>query len=119
LLRELRSEFDRTVFVLKYLVIAALVALLLLLVYSKLYPYLQILKKILGAARTMADTPLDRSEQTREAAAKGGRKLVKCVGCGTWVPAERAIASGRGQLVYCSRECIESASNGNERKMAG
>jgi hypothetical protein len=104
---------------LKYLVIATLIALLLLLVYSKLYPYLQILKKILSAAKTIADTPLNRSEQTGQAAAKGGRKLVRCVGCGTWVPAERAIASGGGQSVYCSRECIESASDGNERKMAG
>jgi hypothetical protein len=102
---------------LKYLVIAALFALLLLLVYSKLYPYVQILKKILGAARTMTNAPLNRSED-QQRAAKGDRKLVRCVGCGTWVPAERAIGAG-GQLVYCSRECIERASSGPNRKVAG
>jgi hypothetical protein len=102
---------------LKYLVIVALVSLFLLLVYSKLYPYIQAVKKMLGAAQSMADTPLNRSEAAK-AATKGGRKLVKCVGCGTWVPAERAVGAG-GQSVYCSRECIERAANGNERKMAG
>ncbi len=104
--------------VLKYLVIGALIALLLLLVYSKLYPYLQVVRKILGAAKSMADAPLDRSGDGK-ASTKGGRRLVKCVGCGTWVPAERAIGAGGGQSVYCSRECIERAASGSERKMAG
>src|SRR4030095_3912963 len=101
--------------VLKYLVIGALFALLLLLVYSKLYPYLQILKKILGTAKSMADAPLNPTEEG-SSTNKGARKLVKCVGCGTWVPAERAIGAGGKQLVYCSRECIERAANGSERK---
>jgi hypothetical protein len=102
---------------LKYLVIAALLALLLLLVYSKLYPYVQMLKKILGAAKSVVDAPVSRSNKAK-AATKGGRKLVRCVGCGTWVPAERAIGAG-GQSVYCSRECIEGASSGTNRKVAG
>ena len=102
----------------KFLVIVALFALLLLLVYSKLYPYVLILKKILGAAKSMTNAPLNRSEAGK-AATVGGRKLVKCVGCGTWVPAERAIGAGGGQSIYCSRECIERAAKGNERKMAG
>jgi hypothetical protein len=104
---------------LKFLVIAALFTLLLLLLYSKLYPYLQALKKIFGAAKTMADSPLNANDPTRSPTSKGGRKLVRCVGCGTWIPAERAIGTGAGQTVYCSRECIEKSSNGKERKMAG
>jgi len=105
---------------LKFLVIAALFSLLLLLLYSKLYPYLQLLKKIFGAAKTMADSPLNANDQTRSSTAKGGRKLVRCVGCGTWIPAERAIGTGGGgQLVYCSRECIERGSSGANRKVAG
>ena len=101
----------------KYLVIVALITLFLLLVYSKLYPYIQAVKKMLGAAQSMADAPPNRSDGGK-GATKGGRKLVKCVGCGTWVPAERAVGAG-GQSVYCSRECIERAANGSERKMAG
>jgi hypothetical protein len=102
---------------LKYLVIAALLALLLLLIYSRLYPYLQLLRKIFGAAKSMADAPSRR--QDAKSATKGDRKLVRCVGCGTWVPAERAIGTGASQSVYCSRECIEGASSGGNRKVAG
>ena len=103
----------------KALVIAALFALFILLVYSKLYPYIQAFKKILGTAKTMTGSPFNSGDESRSAATKADRKLVKCVGCGTWIPAERAIGNRAGQLAYCSRECIEKASNGKERKIAG
>ncbi len=102
----------------KYLVIAALLCLLLLLLYSRLYPYLQVLKKLFGAAKTItsarANTGYDNSPL-----GKSDQKLVRCVGCGTWIPASRAIGTGGGSSIYCSRECIERSSNGKERKMAG
>jgi hypothetical protein len=104
---------------LKFLIIAALFLLFLLLIYSKLYPYILALKKIFSAAKTMTESPLNSSSESRRAATRGDRKLVKCVGCGTWIPFERAIGTGGRQSVYCSRECIEKASNGKERKMAG
>jgi len=100
---------------LKYLVIAALFALFLLLVYSRIYPYLQTLKKILGVAKTIG-TPSDTS-RSRSSSTRVDGKLVRCVGCGTWIPAARAI--GSGSSVYCSRECIEKSSNSKERKLAG
>ena len=100
----------------KYLVIAALLALLLLLVYSRLYPYIQTIKKVFGVAKSIA-TPSSSGEGFGNSI-KRDKKLVRCVGCGTWVPADRAIGAGRSS-VYCSRECIEGASNGKERKIAG
>jgi hypothetical protein len=104
---------------LKFLVIAALFSLLLLLLYSKLYPYLRILKKILGAAKTMADVPTNASRASGDSAAKADRKLVRCVACGIWIPADRAIGVGAGPSVYCSRECIEKSADGKKRKIAG
>jgi hypothetical protein len=104
---------------LKFLVIAALFLLLLLLVYSRLYPYIQALQKLFGAAKTINGSPFNSGAESRSPATKGDRKLVKCVGCGTWIPVERAIGNRAGQSVYCSRECIEKASNGKQRKMAG
>jgi len=102
---------------LKFLVIVALLALLFLLLYSRVYPYLQALKKILTAARTMSD-----SGTTANTASGGAgridKRLVRCVACGTWVPAERAIGSSSGGSVYCSRECLEKKSKQN-RKLAG
>jgi hypothetical protein len=91
---------------LKVLIIAALFALFLLLVYSKLYPYLKLLKKILSTAKTLADVP---GNGRGESAARADKKLVRCVGCGIWLPADRAIGTGARLSVYCSRECIEKS----------
>ena len=102
----------------KILVIAALFFLLLLLLYSRIYPYILILKKIFGVAKTMTDSA-NPAGTAGAAAAKSDGKLVRCVGCGTWIPAGRAIGSKTGSSVYCSRECVEKTSNGKERKIAG
>jgi predicted transcriptional regulator with HTH domain len=104
---------------LKFLVIAALFALLLLLLYSRIYPYLQFLKKILGVAKTVVDSPTNPAGTFRGAGAKTDGKLVRCVACGTWIPAERAIGNRAGLSVYCSRECVEKESSDKERKIAG
>jgi hypothetical protein len=104
---------------LKVIVIAALFGLLLLLVYSRLYPYLQLLKKIVGVAKTVVEPQSSARGTGRSSSAKGESKLVRCVSCGTWVPAERAIAPNAGLAVYCSRECLEKKSDNRERKIAG
>ena len=98
----------------KILVIVALFFLLLLLLYSRIYPYILILKKIFGVAKTMTDS----DNPAGAAAAKSDGKLVRCVGCGTWIPAGRAIGNKTGSSVYCSPECVEKT-NGKERKIAG
>ena len=112
----------------KILVIVALFFLLLLLLYSRIYPYLLILKKIFGragqgskifgVARTITDSPA-KPGTAKGATGKSDGKLVRCVGCGTWIPAGRAIGQKTGSSVYCSRDCIEKTSNGKERKIAG
>jgi hypothetical protein len=105
--------------VLKSLIIAALFALLLLLLYSRLFPYIQFVKKILGVARTIGEEPKGGGSRFKRSTVKVDGKLVRCVSCGTWIPAERAIGTGAGLSVYCSRECLEKSSNGKERKIAG
>ena len=102
----------------KILVIVALFFLLLLLLYSRIYPYLLILKKIFGVARTITDSPANAGT-AKAAAGKSDGKLVRCVGCGTWIPAGRALGQKTGSSVYCSRDCLEKTSNGKERKIAG
>jgi hypothetical protein len=103
---------------LKSLVIAALFALLLLLLYSKLYPYIRAFKKIVRTAKTMADSAPNSRGAFAGSGVKADRKLVRCVACGTWIPAGRAIGVKAGASVYCSRECIEAADS-KERKRAG
>ena len=102
----------------KILVIVALFSLLLLLLYSRIYPYLLILKKIFGVAKTITDSPANAGTSGGKTANSDG-KLVRCVGCGTWIPAGRAIGKQTGSSVYCSRECVEKTPNGKERKIAG
>ena len=99
----------------KFLVIVALLSRLLLLLYSRIYPYILILKKILGGvAKTMDGPP----GTVKRSTTNSDGKLVRCVGCGTWIPAGRALGNKTGMSVYCSRECIEKTSNGKERKIA-
>jgi hypothetical protein len=102
---------------LKILVIAALFSLLLLLCIPASIRNL-ILKKIFGVTKTMTESANPVGTAGR-ASAKSDGKLVRCVGCGTWIPAGRAIGNKTGSSVYCSRECVEKASNSKERKIAG
>jgi len=86
---------------LKYLVVIALLALLLVLLYRKLRPYLISLQQIINFIRQFPETKVSNSKPQGSA-----EKLVQCVGCGTWIPASRAIAS-RADAVYCSTECLK------------
>ena len=103
--------------VLKYLIIGALLALLFLFVYSRLRPYLELLRKVSSALKGTLDansSPTQRGGSTRTE-----NKLVRCVACGTWIPAERAIGAGSNLSEYCSRECLEKAATGKKRKLVG
>lgn len=103
----------------KILVIAALISVLLLLLYSRIYPYILVLRKIFGVAKTISGPAANAGESARASIPKSDGKLVRCVGCGTWIPVGRAIGNRAGSSVYCSRECIEKNSNTEERKIAG
>lgn len=103
----------------KVLVIAVLVALLLLLLYSRIYPYIQFIKKLFGGvARSLNDSAATSGGASKAASGRVAGKLVRCVSCGTWIPTERAIGSGGGRTVYCSRECLEKSAGSEKRKAA-
>lgn len=99
---------------LKYLIIASLVALLLLLLYSKLHPYIKMLGKVLGTVKTLANSG---SAGGAARPNKVDGKLIRCVGCGTWVPAGRAVGV-KSNLVYCSIDCLQKSSASERRKAA-
>jgi hypothetical protein len=100
----------------KYLIIATLVALLFVVVYSRLRPYLQLIRKVvnsLNASVTVGTPPVQRQTRSSE------NKLVRCAGCQTWIPEDRAMNLRSGLAVYCSPECLEKKSETKERKLAG
>jgi hypothetical protein len=103
---------------LKYLVIGAVIALLLIFIYSRLEPYIAILRKVLNVLSGItgsAGSPASR----RSGSLKTENRLVRCVACGTWIPSERAIGQGSKLSEYCSRECLEKSATGKERKLVG
>ncbi|MCM3869064.1 MAG: hypothetical protein ND895_00020 [Pyrinomonadaceae bacterium] len=101
----------------KYLIIGALFALLFLLIYSRLRPYLELLGKISSALKGTLDAT--SASPPRGGSTKTENKLVRCVACGTWIPTERAIGAAANMSAYCSRECLEKAATGKKRKLAG
>lgn len=103
----------------KYLVIGAVLALIFILIYSRLEPYIAIVRKVLGMIRGPVDASPSSATARRSGSIKTENKLVRCVACGTWIPAERAIGPGSKLSEYCSRECLEKSAAAKERKLAG
>jgi hypothetical protein len=103
----------------KYAVIGALFALTFLLIYSRLRPYIDLFRKVSGMMKGNLDANSPSSGTARSRSTKTENKLVRCVACGTWIPAERAIGLSAGLSSYCSRDCLENAGAGKKRKLAG
>ena len=79
----------------KYLIIAALVSIIFVLVYSRIRPYLKLMQQISSSL----NAPPEQRIPSRN-------KLVRCDRCGTWIPADRAMRIGSGLATYCSAECM-------------
>ena len=97
----------------KYLIIAAVVSVVSILIYARLRPYLQLIRKVVTALNVSTEVttaPRERSPSRN--------KLLRCDSCGTWVPADRAIRVGSGLATYCSSECLVKHSDSRE-KLAG
>ena len=88
----------------KYLIIAGLVSIIFVLVYSRIRPYLKLIQQVTSSLNA---PPEQRKTPSRN-------KLVRCDRCGTWVPADRALNLGSGLATYCSAECVAQ----KQRKVA-
>lgn len=97
----------------KYLIILAVIALVFALVYRKMRPYILAVRKFMNIASSVVSD----AGAPRQTAA-GENKLIRCIACGTWVPATRAIAAGAGGATYCSTECLEKPRSAS-RKISG
>jgi hypothetical protein len=87
----------------KYLVIAALVSIIFVLVYSRIRPYLKLMQTV---ANSLNSPPEQKTPSSN--------KLVRCDRCGTWIPADRAMTLNSGLATYCSAECMTQ----KQRKVA-
>ena len=87
----------------KYVIIAALVSIIFVLVYSRIRPYLKLIQELTNSL----NAPPEQKTPSRN-------KLVRCDRCGTWIPANRAMKLGSGLATYCSAECMAQ----KQRKVA-
>ena len=87
----------------KYLIIAALVSIIFVLVYSRVRPYLKLFQQVANSL----NAPPEQRTPSRN-------KLVRCDRCGTWIPADRAMKLNSGLATYCSAECMAE----KQRKVA-
>ena len=87
----------------KYLIIAALVSIIFVLVYSRVRPYLKLFQQVANSL----NAPPEQRTPSRN-------KLVRCDRCGTWIPADRAMRLNSGLATYCSAECLAQ----KQRKVA-
>ena len=87
----------------KVLFVIGLVALLFLLLYRRLRPYLKVVRKFLNSIRQFQQ--INATQGGRQRPDQQSEKLVHCEACGTWVPVGRALSSGSGGTFYCSADC--------------
>jgi hypothetical protein len=101
----------------KYLIIAALVSIIFVLVYSRVRPYLKLIQKVISSLNAAVDISTT-STTASQPKTPSKNKLVRCESCGTWIPAERALNLNSGLATFCSAECMANKGS-KERKIAG
>ena len=99
----------------KYLIIAGLLSIIFVLVYSRVRPYLQLIQKVINSLSVATDISASTAPRQKSVSEN---KLVRCERCGTWIPAERALRLGSGLATFCSPECLAKPAS-KERRIAG
>ena len=100
----------------KYLILAALVSFAFVIVYSRVRPYLKLIRKVVESLNVATEGTATTATQQRS---PSKNKLVRCDSCGTWIPAERALHLGSGLASFCSTDCLTKNSQTKQRKLAG
>ena len=100
----------------KYLIIAALVSIIFVLIYSRVRPYLKLIQKVANSLNVATDISASTASRQKS---PSRNKLVRCERCETWVPAERALSLNSGLATFCSPECMAKEPASKERKIAG
>jgi hypothetical protein len=103
----------------KYLVVLALFAFVLLIIYLRLRPYIRGVRRFIGVVREVnrmsarANSMRDAADLPREKtkATAAHERLVRCASCGTWMPASRAVTLRASGATYCSHACLERAAD--------
>ena len=98
----------------KYLLLATVVGLVLAFIYVRVRPYLRLIREI----KTALNVNVNRSDIGAPSATRTNQ-LVRCEGCNTWVPADRALNLKSGLATFCSPDCMAKTPASKPRKIAG
>jgi hypothetical protein len=101
---------------LKLLLVLALIALLIWLLYRRLRPYLQVLRQVLSAIKGNINPGGASAGAFGQGAGHADSRLVRCAACDTWIPFSRALNAGSNS--YCSKACLKQAPAVKKRKTA-
>lgn len=100
----------------KYLIIAALVSIVFVLIYARVRPYLKLIGQIVQSLTAVTDITAKTASRPDT---RSENKLVRCDSCGTWVPADRVLKLKSGLATFCSTECMTKKQQSKERRIAG
>ncbi|HYO99225.1 MAG TPA: hypothetical protein VER76_03340 [Pyrinomonadaceae bacterium] len=104
----------------KYLIVAAVLGVLLFLLYLRLRPYIRAARRVLGVfreARAMS-TGRETANAARPNRADAAERLVRCASCGTWLPASRALMLRATSSTFCSHACMERSAGAESARRA-
>lgn len=91
----------------KLLFVLALFAVLALLLYRRLRPYINAARRVLGFVREARLNVEGAPATSPRSAGAASESLVRCANCDTWLPASRALTLRSSASVYCSTACLE------------
>ena len=100
----------------KYLLILCMFVFVGVLIYRRVRPYIKLARHIFGIVHHVQSSPLKQDAERVREVGQTNRKLVRCAGCGVWLPASRALALRSFSTVsYCSTTCVERATKGVQK----
>lgn len=97
----------------KYLLILAIFIVVGALIYRRAKPYIKIARHVFGLVSDAQSTHLKQDAGSAREVKQTGGKLVRCAGCGVWLPTSRALVLRHSAaLSYCSTVCVERSTKG-------
>ena len=105
----------------KYLIVAVILSAAFLIIYLRLRPYINIVRRVLGVVREARGMSAGQTmPNTVRPQSNDGERLVRCAACGTWFPASRAISLRSTSSNFCSHACLErSAGEESAQRASG
>jgi hypothetical protein len=104
---------------LKYFLILLVIAILFILLYRRLRPYIATAQHMLGIVRDVRRMSSPQSSEPLRRASQSTERLTRCASCNTWIPSARALKSSSSGSSYCSRDCLARAAETVRQKRTG